>query len=84
MRVNEVQHVARMSVATCGAVCEVNPDVAIARRKTRVTALMAHPDYACCQILRVGGARLLAASADFAAVPTHHLQNDAGEHDVVL
>src|SRR4051812_31935461 len=35
-----VQHVARMSVATCGAACEANPDVApIARRKTRVTAL---------------------------------------------
>ena len=38
--------VARMSVATCGAAYEVNPDVAIPRRKTRVTALMAHPGYA--------------------------------------
>jgi hypothetical protein len=37
-----------MSGAICGAACEAIPNVTIARRKTRVTALMAHPGYAPC------------------------------------
>ena len=38
--------VARMSAATCESIERSAPDFAIARRKTRVIALMAHPGYA--------------------------------------